>query len=289
MGETSTYFLADGERTGGAFALVDERAKRGDSVPLHRHDEDMESFYVLEGEVTLFIGDAPGVRAGAGSFAHVPGGTVHGFRDRVGDGALPDPDDAAARRVLPSDHAAGAAGRLTAGDADRGSSDQAGVTEYEIEFIGPLPDRGLSDETACRPGGRRSARSGGVRQLLAAALPQLGLPLRVEPGRVGAGGPDAERERLPPVLEGRVLDAHRERGLLDLAQPGRLEQLGQVALRGRPRAATRPRRRRRARAPRPRTGSAEPVRRRDPRRRPRRRRRARHPCHLAQPVRPDRP
>ena len=80
MGQTSTSFLADGERTEGAFALVDERAKLGDSVPLHRHDEDMESFYVLEGEVMLFIGDEPGARAGAGSFAHVPGGTVHGFR-----------------------------------------------------------------------------------------------------------------------------------------------------------------------------------------------------------------
>jgi hypothetical protein len=40
----------------------------------------MESFYVLEGEITLYIGDRPGERAGAGSFAHVPGGTVHGFR-----------------------------------------------------------------------------------------------------------------------------------------------------------------------------------------------------------------
>ena len=80
MGETATYFLATGESTGGAFALVDERAPRGMSVPLHLHREDMESFYVLEGEITLYIGDQPGVRAGAGSFAHVPGGVAHGFR-----------------------------------------------------------------------------------------------------------------------------------------------------------------------------------------------------------------
>jgi quercetin dioxygenase-like cupin family protein len=40
----------------------------------------MESFYVLEGEVTLYIGDEPGVLAPAGSFAHIPGGAVHGFR-----------------------------------------------------------------------------------------------------------------------------------------------------------------------------------------------------------------
>ena len=57
MGETSTYFLATGEQTGGAFTLVDERAKRGESVPLHLHRDDMESFYVVEGEITLYIGD----------------------------------------------------------------------------------------------------------------------------------------------------------------------------------------------------------------------------------------
>ena len=39
----------------------------------------MESFYVVEGEITLYIGDQPGVRAGAGSFAHLPGGTVTAF------------------------------------------------------------------------------------------------------------------------------------------------------------------------------------------------------------------
>jgi quercetin dioxygenase-like cupin family protein len=67
-------------RTGGAFTLVDERANRGMSVPLHLHRDDMESFYVLEGEIAFYIGDQPGVRAGAGSFAHLPGGTIHGFR-----------------------------------------------------------------------------------------------------------------------------------------------------------------------------------------------------------------
>src|SRR5689334_16166656 len=79
LGETSAYFLATGEKTGGAFCLVDERGIRGESVPLHRHPDDMESFYVLEGELTLYVGDRA-VRAPAGSFAHLPGGTVHGFR-----------------------------------------------------------------------------------------------------------------------------------------------------------------------------------------------------------------
>ena len=83
MGDTSTYFLATGEGTGGAFCLVDEQASRGESVPLHRHPDDMESFYVLEGELTLYIDDQPGVPAPAGSFAHIPGGTVHGFRSSL--------------------------------------------------------------------------------------------------------------------------------------------------------------------------------------------------------------
>lgn len=37
LGETFTYFLATGEQTAGAFALVDEQAKRGENVPLHLH------------------------------------------------------------------------------------------------------------------------------------------------------------------------------------------------------------------------------------------------------------
>ena len=35
LGETSAYFLATGEETGGAFCLVDEQGVRGESVPLH--------------------------------------------------------------------------------------------------------------------------------------------------------------------------------------------------------------------------------------------------------------
>ena len=79
MGETFAYFLATGEQTAGAFALSDEQANHGVSVPLHRHPDDMESFYGLEGELVLYIGDQA-LPAPAGAFAHVPGGTVHGFR-----------------------------------------------------------------------------------------------------------------------------------------------------------------------------------------------------------------
>ena len=142
MGETSTYFLADGERTGGAFALVDERGKRGDSVPLHRHAEDMESFYVLEGEVTLFVGDGPGVRAGAGSFAHVPGGTVHGFRIESETArylllTTPQHGDFYRAITLPAQPDGSPPAQAIEGPQIKQASQK-----YGIEFVGPLPDDG---------------------------------------------------------------------------------------------------------------------------------------------------
>ncbi len=141
MGETSTYFLATGEQTDGAFALVDEQAKRGMRVPLHKHPDDMESFYVVEGEVTLFIGEEPGVRAGAGSFAHVPGGTVHGFRVESETARyliLTTPRHAQFYRAitLPSRE-----GGLPPLESIDGSQIKQAGQEYGIEFVGPLPER----------------------------------------------------------------------------------------------------------------------------------------------------
>ncbi len=78
-GETFTYFLANGEQTGEKFSLIDERARRGEVVPLHQHD-DIESWYVIEGEIMFYIDGKPGVLAPAGSFVHVPGGIAHSFR-----------------------------------------------------------------------------------------------------------------------------------------------------------------------------------------------------------------
>lgn len=80
MGETCTHFLATGNTTSGQFCLVEETSKRGEAVPLHRHEKDVESFYVLEEEITFYIDDQAGIRSGPGAFLHVPAGAVHGFR-----------------------------------------------------------------------------------------------------------------------------------------------------------------------------------------------------------------
>jgi quercetin dioxygenase-like cupin family protein len=133
LGETSTAFLATGDLTAGAFALVDERARRGESVPLHRHEDDIESFYVLEGTLTFYVDDRPGVRAGAGSFVHVPGGTVHGFRVE---------SETARYLILTTPRHGDFYRAITApaGQTIEESRIKEAAREYGIEFVGPLPD-----------------------------------------------------------------------------------------------------------------------------------------------------
>jgi uncharacterized cupin superfamily protein len=141
MGDTFTYFLAAGEGSGGAFCLVDETAVRGESVPLHRHPDDMESFYVVEGELTLFIGDRPGVRAPAGSFAHLPGGTVHGFRvesEQARYLILTTPRHGEFYRAITL---ASRPGGLAPLESVEGEQIQQAAKDYGVEFVGPLPDR----------------------------------------------------------------------------------------------------------------------------------------------------
>lgn len=65
-GRTRTHFLATGGTTGGAFALIDETARCGETVPLHRHPADVESLYVIEGVLSVFLERSPCRMAAAG-------------------------------------------------------------------------------------------------------------------------------------------------------------------------------------------------------------------------------
>jgi quercetin dioxygenase-like cupin family protein len=139
LGDTCTSFLADGAQTAGAFALVDERATQGTSVPLHRHPADVEAFYVLEGVVAFFLGDETPVRAEAGAFAFIPGGAVHGFRIESEVARyliLTTPRHGEFYRAISLPSQAG--GEPPAGSV---TEEQIGAAceEYGIEFVGPLP------------------------------------------------------------------------------------------------------------------------------------------------------
>ena len=139
LGTIATQFLATGAMTGGAFALVDERAEMGEAVPLHRHPADVESFYVLEGEIDFFLGDAPGVRTTTGGFVHVPAGAVHGFRvasDQARYLILTTPRHGEFYRAIsmPS-----APDRTSTGKPLPEGAIRQAAKDFGIEFVGPLP------------------------------------------------------------------------------------------------------------------------------------------------------
>jgi quercetin dioxygenase-like cupin family protein len=68
-----------GRQTDGAFALLEATGPAGDHTPLHVHHLDDEGFYVLEGELTLWVGDEKHVlRPGEGMLA--PRGVPHTLR-----------------------------------------------------------------------------------------------------------------------------------------------------------------------------------------------------------------
>ncbi len=99
----------------------------------------MESFYVVEGEITLYVGDQPGARARAGSFAHLPGGTVHGFRIESETARyliLTTPRHGQFYRAITSPSQPGGLPPLESID---GSQIKKASQEYGIEFVGPLP------------------------------------------------------------------------------------------------------------------------------------------------------
>jgi mannose-6-phosphate isomerase-like protein (cupin superfamily) len=67
----------------GDFSLLRMHAPAGDQPPLHVHAYEHETFYVLEGSMTLWVGDAEPVVLGAGECATAPPGIPHTYR--VGD------------------------------------------------------------------------------------------------------------------------------------------------------------------------------------------------------------
>jgi quercetin dioxygenase-like cupin family protein len=73
-------FLATGDDTGGQYALWEAIVPPGGGPPPHVHSREEEGFYVLEGEVTFTVnGDR--VVAPAGTFANIPVGTPHSFKN----------------------------------------------------------------------------------------------------------------------------------------------------------------------------------------------------------------
>ena len=71
-------FKTTGEETQGSLAQLVVNDSRGAATPLHIHHDADETFYVLEGEATIVVGDER-VEAKAGDFVLGPRGVSHAF------------------------------------------------------------------------------------------------------------------------------------------------------------------------------------------------------------------
>ncbi len=77
---------ATAEQTGGRYSLVEILAPEGEGV-LHIHHFEDEGFYILEGELTLYIGEQT-IKAQPGSFLFGPKDVPHAFRVDSGPAKL---------------------------------------------------------------------------------------------------------------------------------------------------------------------------------------------------------
>ncbi len=132
-------FLAVGDDTDGKYALWEAVVPPGGGPPPHIHSREEEGFYVLEGEITLHVGDRHLV-AGAGTFANMPVGTLHSFKNET---------DRPARMLI--------------------SVAPAGLEQMFLEVGQPLPE-----------GGRTAPPAGGeeIKKFLAVA-PRYGIEIRL--------------------------------------------------------------------------------------------------------------
>jgi quercetin dioxygenase-like cupin family protein len=120
--------LVGGAQTDGTFALIESTAPPGDQTPLHVHHDDDEAFYVLEGELTAWVGDEKLVlRSGDAAFA--PMGIPHAIR--TGDEGARWLVTSTPAGFEPFVRAVGAAGMPSPEELTRIAA------EHRIEILGP--------------------------------------------------------------------------------------------------------------------------------------------------------
>jgi quercetin 2,3-dioxygenase len=90
QGEKSLVFdqlfeiLLSGDETDDQFGAWTVKALRGDRIPAHLHFKTHEFFYVVDGEITVWMDDQADYHTKTtlvtGDFAYVPANTVHAFK-----------------------------------------------------------------------------------------------------------------------------------------------------------------------------------------------------------------
>jgi quercetin dioxygenase-like cupin family protein len=79
LGDSELVIKATGAETGGTFFLSESTIAAGfPGPPPHRHEQLVDMFYVLDGVLTVRLGDETH-EVGPGTFVCVPPGVVHTF------------------------------------------------------------------------------------------------------------------------------------------------------------------------------------------------------------------
>jgi quercetin dioxygenase-like cupin family protein len=71
-------FLVTGEQSGGAYFILEAFVPPGGGPPPHIHQREEECFYLLQGHLTMTLGDQK-LKVAAGDFVQIARGTVHTF------------------------------------------------------------------------------------------------------------------------------------------------------------------------------------------------------------------
>ncbi len=72
------WVKAGGGETGGRFSQVEVDDPQGTAPPMHVHHHEDETFFVLEGDVSVFAGGER-IEVGPGDYAFVPRGVEHAY------------------------------------------------------------------------------------------------------------------------------------------------------------------------------------------------------------------
>lgn len=79
--------ILDAAITGGQLSVIEAHSRRGDASPVHVHSRDDEAFLLLDGTMTVWVGDQR-FQLHPGGIAFLPRGIPHAVRNDIASRAL---------------------------------------------------------------------------------------------------------------------------------------------------------------------------------------------------------